>query len=211
MMRSRLPALLAACGILLASGLVCHLLAKDTAALDDAAARVALVPRTIGVWQAQDEPVDERSFEQAGAKGYWMRSYVNQETKASVLVILMCGRPGKMAVHTPEVCYRGAGYDLYGEPAECVIKGDSAADLWTAKFTKKAGPTTSLRLYWAWNAHGEWQASPAPRWQYRGEPFLYKLYVSRNVSQEPNLTPQADVTADFLRQLLPALNKTLFD
>ena len=100
--------LLAACGTLLASGLVCHLLAKDSAALDDAAARIALVPKMIGDWHGHDEEPDDRSFEQAGAKGYWMRSYVNQRTKASVLAILMCGRPGKMSVHTPEVCYRGA-------------------------------------------------------------------------------------------------------
>jgi hypothetical protein len=210
-MRTRIGALSAVVGTLLLSGVVCHLLAKDTAALDDAAARVALVPKTIGAWQAEDEPVDEASFAQAGARGYWMRSYTNQKTKASVLAILMCGRPGKMSVHTPEVCYRGAGYELHDQPADCVIKGDADAHLWTARFTKKTGPTTNLRLYWAWNARGEWEASPGPRWQYRGAPFLYKLYVSRDISQQPNLAPQADVSAEFLRQFLPALQKTLFE
>src|SRR5476651_449981 len=116
-MPPRIHAFLAAIGVLLASGIAYHLLAKDTAQLDDAAARVVLVPKVIGDWQGHDEAGEDRSFEQAGAKGYWMRTYLNQKTKASVLVILMCGRSGKMAVHTPEVCYGGAGFELRDQPA----------------------------------------------------------------------------------------------
>jgi hypothetical protein len=204
-------ALIAACATLLASGVICHLLAKDSAALDDAAARVARVPTTIGDWQGHEEPTDEPSFVQAGAKGYWMRCYVHRKTKASVLVILMCGRPGKMSVHTPDVCYRGAGYELYDQPTECLKNDAGEAPFWTAKFTKKAPVPMHLRLYWGWNARGKWEAAPAPRWQFRGEAFLYKLYVSRDISQQPNLAPQVDVTAEFLRRFVPEMNKTLFD
>jgi len=210
MMSARYCAFLAAVAILLTSGIMYHSLAKDSAQLDAAAARVALVPKVIGAWHAHEEATDERAFAQTGAKGYWMRQYVNQETKASVLVILMCGRPGKMAVHTPEVCYSGAGYELHDQPAACAIQNEhssEAAQFWTAQFTKKAG---RLRLYWAWNARGSWEASAAPRWQFRGEPFLYKLYVSRDVSQQSAVAPEADVAAEFLRRLVPELNRTLF-
>jgi len=210
MMYARYCAFLAAIAILLTSGVLCYSLGKDSEQLDAAAARVALVPKAIGAWHAQDEATDDRAFEQTSAKGYLMRQYVNQETKASVLVILMCGRPGKMAVHTPEVCYSGAGYELHDQPAACAIQNEhssEAAQFWTAQFTKKAG---RLRLYWAWNARGSWEASAAPRWQFRGEPFLYKLYVSRDVSQQSAVAPQADVTAEFLRRFVPELNRTLF-
>jgi Protein of unknown function (DUF3485) len=210
MMAARYCAFLAAIAILLTSGVLYHSLAKDSELLDAAAARVALVPKVIGAWQAQDEATDDRAFEQTGAKGYWTRQYVNQETKASVLVILMCGRTGKMAVHTPEVCYSGAGYELHDQPASCAIQNERSSEVahfWTAQFTKKAG---RLRLYWAWNARGSWEASPAPRWQFRGDPFLYKLYVSRDVSQQSAVAPEADVTAEFLRRFVPELNRTLF-
>ena len=103
---------------------------------------------------------------------------------------------------------------MHDQPTACVIKseaGDPSTQLWTAKFTKKTGETTNLRLYWGWNARGEWEAAPAPRWQYRGEPFLYKLYVSRDISQQPNLAPQADASADFLRRFVPEMRKTLFE
>ena len=212
-MTSRKFAFLAAVAALLVSGIACHLLAKDSAELDEAVIRIADVPTTIGAWQAHEEETDAAAFEQAGAKGYWTRTYVNQRTRESVLVILMCGRPGKMSVHTPEVCYRGAGYELEGQPAAFPIKneqGKATNQMWTAPFTKTAAITTHLRLYWAWNSRGDWEASASPRWRFRGEPFLYKLYVSRDTGEEPNVTAEADPTAEFLRQLLPEMKQTLF-
>ncbi len=207
-MSRRNLAFLAAVAMLLASGLLYHLLAKDSDQLEPAAERVALVPMVIGDWQGHDEEVDRASFEQAGAKGYWTRTYVNARTNESVLVILMCGRAGKMAVHTPEVCYHGAGYELHEEPTACALK--ESGSFWTAQFTKKATVPTHLRLYWAWNAHGAWEASAAARWQFRGEPFLYKLYVSRDISRQPGVAPGADMAAQFMRELLPVLDRTLF-
>ena len=204
-MSTRYYAFLAAIAALLASGVLYHSVAQDSVQLDEAAARVALVPIVVGDWHARNDATEDRAFEQTGAKGYWMRHYVNQKTQTSVLVILMCGRPGRMAVHTPEVCYSGAGYELQNQPAPCAIKSD--AHFWTAQFTKKSG---RLRLYWAWNAQGGWNASAAPRWQFRGEPFLYKLYLSRDLGPDETVTPESDVTAEFLRRFVPELNRTLF-
>lgn len=211
-MASRGYAIWTAVGILLASGIACHALSRDSAELDGAADRVEEVPKVIGDWQAQTEVSDERAFEQAGARGYWTRTYINQRTRDAVQVILMCGRPGKMAVHTPEVCYGGAGFELREQPAAYALKSDKgdAGQLWTAQFQKKGVVPARLRLYWGWSSRGEWQASPSPRWQFRGEPFLYKLYVSRDTTGQPTLSPQADPTAEFLRQFVPALNRTLF-
>jgi Protein of unknown function (DUF3485) len=204
-MATRYYAFLTAIVLLLGSGLLYHSQAGGSEQLDAAASRVALVPSVVGDWHANDEASDERAFEQAGAKAHWTRHYVNQKTKESVLVILMCGRPGKMAVHTPEVCYSGAGYELHGHPTACAINGD--ANFWTAKFVKKA---SQLRLYWTWSASGAWEASASPRWQFRGEPFLYKLYVSRDISDQPSVVPEADVTAAFLGEFVPVLKRTLF-
>ncbi len=203
-MSTRYQAFLAAVATLLMSGAVYYALAGDSDQLDDAASRVALVPMDIGAWHAQDVTGEEKAFAQTGAKSYWIRNYVNHNTKASVLAILMCGRAGKMAVHTPEVCYSGAGYQLQDQAAQCRIADDR---FWTGQFAKPSG---HLRLHWAWNAHGAWEASASPRWQFRGAPFLYKLYVSREIVGPPSATPQADVTAEFLREFMPVLNRTLF-
>lgn len=204
-MTIRYYAFLAALAMLLASGVMYHSLANDSEQLDDAAARVERVPKVVGPWHGEEVALDERAFKQTGARAYWMRQYIHEKTKDSVLVILMCGRAGKMAVHTPEVCYSGAGYQLHDQPAVCPI--GSEAQFWTAKFSKQAG---QLRLYWAWNARGAWEASSSPRWQFRGEPFLYKLYVSRDLGPQATDSPRAEATADFLRRFVPELNATLF-
>lgn len=208
-MSARNRAILTAIGVLLISGVMCHLLSADSYQLDAASSRVEHVPLTVGDWHGHEEQTDADAFAKTGAKTYWTRTYVNQRTKDSVLAILMCGRPGKMSVHTPEVCYRGAGFELQGNPAVCPLSSEPG-EMWSAHFMKKSTVATHLRLYWAWNSRGVWEASAAPRWEFRGEPFLYKLYVSRDLGRQPNRTPQTDPTVEFLREFAPALQQTLF-
>jgi hypothetical protein len=211
----RLAAILVALTVLVVSGLVHGFWSERwtaSTALHDAAARVANVPLEIGDWQAQAIDVDAGPFLQAGAQGFWTRSYVNKRNKTTMLVILMCGRAGRMAVHTPEVCYRGAGYEMERAPETLPVtsaSGENLGTFWTAGFSKEAGGGSSLRLYWSWNAQDTWQASAKPRWDFGGEPFIYKLYVSHDA---PGSTGVAKVAAlGFMQQLLPELHKALFD
>jgi hypothetical protein len=139
-----------------------------------------------------------------------MRSYRNLRHNGTVTVILMCGRAGRMSVHTPEVCYRGAGYEMHGAPAPLTVKSEGSGQqdtLWTARFTKHAGVAADLRLYWAWNADGAWQAPASPRWTFRGEPFLYKLYVSQDGQ---DATGSGEAAHGFLRRFLPEAREFLF-
>ena len=202
--------------LLLAGGLLHGLYAErwvESDELRQAVERVAAAPHKVGDWTGKDLEADPVEFERAGARGYWMRAYTNHRTGASVLVILMTGRAGKMAVHTPEVCYRGAGYDLLGAPAAYPVRTDLAEPLgtfWTARFGKKAGVATDLRLFWAWAGPETWTAADNPRWQFRGAPFLYKLYVSHDGAGPAGARLDADPGTDFLRQFLPELNGQLF-
>lgn len=181
--------------------------------LDTALARVALVPAAFGDWQAKDvelTPGDQRSFELAGAQRYWMRAYLHRRSQAAITVVLMCGRAGRMAVHTPEVCYRGAGYEMDGVALPVTVSGEAGVPLgafWTARFSKHTGVASDLRLYWAWTADGVWQAPSSPRWLYRGAPFLYKLYVSQDAIRSDVST---EATPEFLRQFLPQVKQALF-
>jgi hypothetical protein len=138
-----------------------------------------------------------------------MRAYTDSRQQ-SVLVILMCGRTGRMAVHTPEVCYRGAGYEMIQEPAAISIVSDAGSfegAFRTANFVSGADRPSGLQLHWAWSTGSLWQAPDSPRWTFRGEPFLYKLYVSQNVSSASGEAPQ--VTGIFLKRFLPELRKAL--
>jgi hypothetical protein len=201
--------------ILTVSGLVHGMWAERWAPslpLKKAAERVDLVPMEVGDWKAQAIEADRDAFFQAGAQKYWTRTYVHARKKTAMLVILMCGRAGRMSVHTPEVCYKGAGYDMASKKENVDLKsefGDELGTFWSARFAKHTGVASDLRLYWAWNANGTWQAPSNPRWEFRGEPFLYKMYLSYDA---PGLsTPSSEAVQDFLGQFVPELNKTLFE
>jgi hypothetical protein len=204
-----------AAAILVVSGLVHGLWAErwsPSPALQAALGKVDLVPLEAGDWKGQVVESDASAFAQAGAQAYWTRSYVHTRKKTALLAILMCGRAGRMSVHTPEMCYGGAGYEMGGSVESLTVKAEEGTELgtfWTARFSKHGGVAADLRLYWAWSAIGPWQASANPRWQYGGEPFLYKLYLSHG---GPGLSsPSNEAVLDFMRQFLPELHRTLFD
>src|SRR6516225_943605 len=94
---------LIATALLVATGVVHGLWTdrwKPSADLERAVARLDSVPMTIGDWQATslELPADEVQGAQLG--GYLMRRYMNRFTGQQVLVVLMCGRPGPVGVHT---------------------------------------------------------------------------------------------------------------
>jgi hypothetical protein len=205
--------ILTALGLVLLSGLAHGLVTARwhrSAQLEEALARLPLVPQTIGAWRGHDLEADPGPFAQARADAYWVRRYEDSASRAAVTVILMCGRSGPLAVHTPDVCYRGAGYEMRGsaERMEVPLKDRAPAQFWTARFGKD-WPRNHLRLFWSWSADGTWQAPSAPRLTYAGRPFLYKLYVIRELRSE-NEPPAHDPAQRFLTDLLPALDRTLF-
>jgi len=191
---------------------------EDSASLTQAVARVGQVALTVGDWKGQalgPPDVDPAAFAQAGALGYWMRNYVNQRDGSEVTAILMCGQRSRMAVHTPEVCYRAAGYELVEAAAPCLIKPagstSAPAEFRTTLFaTPDSGPQARrLRIFWSWNAGSAWQApSGDARWTFRGAPFLYKLYVVHEVAG-PSVPPDQDAGAALLRLLVPELQRGL--
>ncbi len=201
--------LLAALGCLLLGGWVHGTWSgrwRPQDALVEALARVERVPMRVGNWQATALKTDETEFAQAHARSYWMRTYTHTRSKASLQVILMCGRAGYMSVHTPEICYSGAGYEMAGAPVPWSLEKTAAADsFWTAQFHKHGSLSGQLRLFWGWNAHGRWQALRQPRFETQGEPFLYKMYVSYEAT-----TADTHLGEEFFRDFLPSLQQALF-
>jgi Protein of unknown function (DUF3485) len=177
---------------------------RQSEELHAAVARVELVPLEIGGWRGKDLPVDPVEFAQAGAEAYWMRNYVNQDR--SVTVLLMCGRPGRMSVHTPEFCYQGLGYQMVDAAKSIAVT--PGANFWTARFAKQLGATRDLHLWWAWNAGEGWKAPTSPRWDFRGVAYLYKLYLVHDTNRGP--TGENEPALELLEQLLPELDRTLF-
>ncbi len=211
----RLLLVLICCSVVVASGVIHgHWTGRweSSQALEEALARVPDVPMTFGNWHGEGLEVDPAPYAQAGAQSYWMRRYQHAKTGEAVSVILMCGRGGRLAVHTPDVCYQGAGYQLVGQPKKTTItvKDSASAEFWTGSFVKDNNPAVGrLQVYWTWGSDNHWQAPDVPRFTFRGQPFLYKLYVIRQCTAE-NEVADGGPTLDFLRELVPQLDTTLF-
>ena len=179
--------------------------------LDRAAARVADVPRSLGEWEGADADLDAREVALAKLRGHLRRTYTHRQTGETVTVMLLCGQPGPISVHTPDVCFQGQGSVMAGAPKrETIAADDPSAEFWSARF-ERSGPvgTEASVALWGWSSDGRWEAADRPRVRYARAPFLYKLYVIRplrNSAKEAN----DPALSEFLGLFLPAARAALF-
>jgi len=176
---------------------------------DQAAARYANLPMTIGDWEGQ---VIENKRDPAadGLSGMVQRRYVNRKTGQTVTMLLVCGRFGAAAIHTPDVCYAASGFTLGGRRRIGVdgVKGE----FWTADASRqRATEENRVRLYWAWKADAGsgWAAPDDARRAFAQKAVLHKLYVLRDLEslEEPL---KDDACQAFLQVLQPELDRVLF-
>jgi hypothetical protein len=114
------------------------------------------------------------------------------------------------AVHTPEYCYAGSGYEAGGPIEVRVMAGAAPGTFWTTTFRKSsAAGAEQVRIFWAWSAGGPWAAPNHPRLFFMGKPSLYKLYVVAP-GGAPAAAGQDPALDDFLAALLGTLNDALF-
>jgi len=166
------------------------------------------IDQPVGDWQAADYmkidpaelPPDTRCD---------TRRFVPQRGGKVIMVSLTSGSPGTVAVHTPDVCYLGAGWKLRGAVTRQTIPqsdGRNAA-FWMADFVKtSATGSETIRVRWAWSADGSWVAPDYPRWVLARAPILYKLYMVHPVSDDEDLT-RDDPYRKFAGELMPILGR----
>jgi hypothetical protein len=214
-MRRSIP-LLVGLAVLLAAGAVHGLWTERwlrSAELDEAPARMASLADDLGPWNGQPAEQEEEEVRATGAVGHWGRFFTHKDTGQTVQVLLLCGKPGRMAAHRPEHCYRGAGF-TQAEPAtrvEARLADGRQVALWAGTFTKEepAG-LVRLRIFWSWGASGSWVAPDAPRLALAGHQAVYKLYLIQELHGPGPDSIAEEPCVDLLGQLLPELNRTLF-
>ena len=124
---------------------------QKSADLEAAIRRLSYAPGDLGTWKAEPVEFDAETLDAAGAEGSWVRRYTDARSGASVLVILLCGRSGKMSVHRPEHCYGGAGYEMMAEPVAHELTVDPPSHCWTTRFRKEESTgNVQLRIFWTW-------------------------------------------------------------
>ncbi len=147
----------------------------------------------------------------AGAVACLARVYTNPSRGVSVSVLLLGGLPGKISTHTPDVCYRGAGYTL-DSPARFRLPlrpRRTAGGI--PNGPGNAGGDEPVRLADLLELERlEGVAAPdEPRWKFAAAPALCKLYVIRETAGAV-VDPGRDPCNDFLSVFLPELDRLVF-
>jgi hypothetical protein len=171
-----------------------------------AAERLNDIPLEVGDWDG--EALEVKPNEAGlGVAGCIKRRYVQRKTGAVVSLLIVCGRPGPVSIHTPEACYGARGYQVGVKDR---FEGEGGDRLWrTDALRHSATEETRLRIFWGWNDGTAWTAADEARVQFARRPVLHKLYVVRELSGL-NESNRDEPCAAFLTQLLPLLRKTLF-
>jgi hypothetical protein len=161
------------------------------------------LPLEIGLWQGQRMEVKPGQAG-AGVAGFVQRRYENPRTGAAVVVALVCGRPGPVSIHTPEVCYGASGY-LVGNRQRVPAPG-SQGNFWkTDAVRTTATDEIRLRIYYGWHASAGWTAPDDARTAFPREHVLHKLYVVRELGSTESKDEPCE---EFLQVLLPELGRT---
>jgi hypothetical protein len=204
-----------AVGLLAAAGVLEGFRTNRWGQTDDAKAAVArldAVPRAFGEWTSTENPIEEKILKVAEATGSVSRVYKNSLTGNTVSVLILCGPPGPIGAHTPDICYRGLGYEMAGSELRRTLRlpDGQTASYWSTSFVKRTAGDAPLNVCWAWGVDGEWAASAAPRRDFVLRSALYKVYVSRQPTPaERDAKPAADPVEEFLTDFLPVVKKAL--
>lgn len=181
----------------------------DSHEMTEAVAKLQNLNPSFGDWVSQDVEANPRHLQVAEINGHVYRQYANKSSGERVSILLICGKPGPISVHTPDVCYEGAGYKMGTKSAQAMrnITSSRAPEFWTARFTKEPHPVP-LNILWGWSTGGLWSAPDNPRLVFFRSKVLYKLYVIREAKGLD--TPVIDeTTSSFLKDFYPVLQKAL--
>jgi hypothetical protein len=189
--------------------------------LEESRVLLPKLPMVIGDWVGEDTQLDETKRKQlievGEIVGYVMRTYKNRRTGDVLSLMIVSGRPGPISTHTPAVCYGNAGYKPPESPTKVQIEtAEPKPEFWKGDFRKEnAILPSALRIYWSWSPKGTWKVVKDSDARLAFAPYrrLYKVYVVRDVpysSTGTNSDNATDPGAEFLKVLMPVLQKTLF-
>ncbi len=169
------------------------------------------IPLELGPWKGVSQTIPARHLEIGEIYGYLSRTYTNQETGSKVSLLIVCGKPGPISVHTPDICFRGAGYNMRNDPERNSIVSEQDSSLVVEAFSaefRKANDAQphDLRVVWTWCDGEAFYAPDNPRFSFANKSFLYKVYITQVTGRVGSLTERDDSTS-FLKAAIPVLQR----
>ncbi|MCY2966579.1 MAG: hypothetical protein NT069_23610 [Planctomycetota bacterium] len=146
------------------------------------------LPLQFSGWKAEVVELGESERKQTGTVGWYNVGLRNDKTGAQASIMLLCGQTRPLSVHPPTVCFQGMGLEVAGKEQRVQVGSPDGETSWGSFMTADFRPTGeksahALRTYWAWSRDGKtWEAPELPRFNFSGAPYLYKIYVSRQIA-----------------------------
>ncbi len=162
------------------------------------------MPKEIGDWLLVNEgTLGAIVQETLACTGYVNRTYVNRQTGQEIGMAVYVGPAGPISVHTPEICYSSTAYEIRGSRRSKTVSGpnDEENTFWQLTFRSTGAEPQSQRVYYGWSLGDRWNASESPRFEYGGQPALYKLQIATRIPQADEQKPD-DACKDFLLALV---------
>jgi hypothetical protein len=176
-----------------------------SATAQKAAARLLETPQNVGDWIDPEElalsPVAQDVLEHPT---YLERRYVRGSDV--VVVAVLVGAPGPIAVHTPEICYSSREY-VIKEDRKRVQFDFGRHSLWSTLFQSRSLDAPLCQVVYGWSDGGQWTAPEDARWKNIGKSHLYKIQAaaySGSAERQPD-----EVCQEFLEAFLPVLSQHL--
>lgn len=140
------------------------------------------IPQTFGPWDLETtEQLSDRVVDVLQCEAHFVGTYVHRRHGNRVAVALIAGPAGPTAVHTPEICYSSRNHQVIEAPTEVAIgTNDERSDsCWRMTLQSNSVEADRLRVYYGWATRdGPWEAARFPRFQYTGQPVLYKFQLA---------------------------------
>ncbi|MEM8864901.1 MAG: exosortase-associated EpsI family protein [Planctomycetota bacterium] len=187
------------------------------------AAYLEFVPTEVGPWVGeQNDDVDERIRDVAGVVGEPIsRRYRHRDTGEVVDLWLIVGHSSLIVRHTPNICYKTAGFRPEEEDHhyKIPVEGEQPMTSWTNLFYRQTpdGQAIQLRVFWMWykpqpGAPVQWDAPGHEvndaRDVYAGSKALFKMYFT-TPARSPDELPDESAATKFAQDFVPELNALL--
>lgn len=175
--------------------------------------RLVEVPASFGPWEGTDADVDPRQLDRAQVTGHVSRIYRHRDTGEEVSLFLVCGTSRHITLHTPDLCYQGAGFSMEEEPGSYSLDLEFAepVEFATTRFLKEESTgVEQLRIFWSFSDDGQWLGPRWARTSLAGKDALYKIYLIAPITGRDNYEPQDSPCVAFAKLAMPQLQNILF-
>ena len=164
-------------------------------------------PKKLGNWHVDEgttPKLDSRIARIAGANAYLLKNYVDRESGAVVLVLILYGPARSVFGHSPEVCYPANGYQPVMPPADHQFLDSTSqfpVRFRSAFFSKNSDATNRYEeVYYTFRYNDRWLPEVADQWKlFRYHPGMFKILLQRPTT---DLSTQNSPTESLLREIV---------